>query len=139
MNLKGLIAISGKPGLYKVAAQGRNNIIVESLDTGKKFPAFATEKISALEDISIYTYEEDVPLSDVYDKLAERANYIASVSHKENSNVLREELTTFLPDYDEDRVYDSDIRKIFQWYNILVAKGYVVKEEITEEAAAEEE
>ncbi len=139
MNLKGLIAISGKPGLYKVAAQGRNNIIVESLDTGKKFPAFATEKISALEDISIYTYEEDVPLSDVYDKLAERANYVASVSHKENSNVLREELTTFLPDYDEDRVYDSDIRKIFQWYNILVAKGYVVKEEITEEAAAEEE
>ena len=139
MNLKGLIAISGKPGLYKVAAQGRNNIIVESLDTGKKFPAFATEKISALEDISIYTYEEDVPLSDVYDKLAERANYVASVSHKENSNVLKEELTTFLPDYDEDRVYDSDIRKIFQWYNILVAKGYVVKEEITEEAAAEEE
>ena len=65
MNLKGLIAISGKPGLYKVAAQGRNNIIVESLDTGKKFPAFATEKISALEDISIYTYEEDVQLSDV--------------------------------------------------------------------------
>jgi hypothetical protein len=149
MNLKGLIAISGKPGLYKVAAQGRNNIIVESLDTGKKFPAFATEKISALEDISIYTYEEDVPLSDVYDKLAKKANYVAAISHKENSAKLREELSSFLPDFDEDRVYDSDIKKIFQWYNILVAKGYVVKEDaseggieeatIIEESSSEEE
>lgn len=137
MNLKGLIAISGKPGLYKVAAQGRNNIIVESLDTGKKFPAFATEKISALEDISIYTYEEDVPLSDVYDKLAEKANYTASISHKENSAKLREELTTFLPDFDEDRVYNSDIKKIFQWYNILVTKGYIVKGETNKETLVE--
>ncbi|MDG1915311.1 MAG: DUF5606 domain-containing protein [Crocinitomix sp.] len=139
MNLKGLIAISGKPGLYKVAAQGRNNIIVESLDTGKKFPAFATEKISALEDISIYTYEEDVPLSDVYDKLAEKVNFDAAISHKESSAKLREELTSFLPDFDEDRIYDSDIRKIFQWYNILAAKGYIVKEEASEESVVEAE
>tara|TARA_B110000037_G_scaffold152219_2_gene171593 strand:+ start:2571 stop:3011 length:441 start_codon:yes stop_codon:yes gene_type:complete len=139
MNLKGLIAISGKPGLYKVAAQGRNNIIVESLDTGKKFPAFATEKISALEDISIYTYEEDVPLSDVYDKLAEKVNFDAAISHKESSAKLREELTSFLPDFDEGRIYDSDIRKIFQWYNILAAKGYIVKEEASEESVVEAE
>lgn len=142
MNLKGLIAISGKPGLYKVAAQGRNNIIVESLDSGKKFPAFATDKISALEDISIYTYEEDVPLADVYGKLAEKTNYAKTISHKEKSELLREELTSFLPDYDEDRVYDSDIKKLFQWYNILVDKGYVVKEEEgegSEEGASEEE
>ena len=139
MNLKGLIAISGKPGLYKVAAQGRNNIIVESLDTGKKFPAFATEKISALEDISIYTYEEDVPLSDVYDKLAEKVNFDAAISHKESSAKLREELTSFLPDFDEDRIYDSDIRKIFQWYNILAAKGYIMKEEASEESVVEAE
>ncbi len=136
MNLKGLIAISGKPGLYKVAAQGRNNIIVESLDTGKKFPAFATDKISALEDISIYTYEQDVPLTEVYNILAEKANYAKSVSHKEKSDVLREELTSFLPDFDEDRVYESDIRKIFQWYNILVDKGYVVKGDDSKEEAA---
>lgn len=137
MNLKGLIAISGKPGLYKVAAQGRNNIIVESLDTGKKFPAFATDKISALEDISIYTYEEDVPLVEVYTKLAEKVNYEKAINHKEKSELLREELTSFLPEYDEDRVYDSDIRKLFQWYNILVDKGYVTKAE--EVAASEEE
>ena len=133
MNLKGLIAISGKSGLYKVAAQGRNNIIVESLDTGKKFPAFATDKISALEDISIYTYEEDVPLSDVYTKLAEKVDYGKAISHKEKAETLKKELTTFLPDYDEDRVYDSDIRKLFQWYNILVDKGFVVKEEDSSE------
>lgn len=128
MNLKGLIAISGKPGLYKVAAQGRNNIIVESLDSGKKFPAFATDKISALEDISIYTYDADVPLLDVYTKLAEKVDYGKAINHKESSDALRTELAGFLPDFDESRVYESDIRKLFQWYNILVEKGYVTRE-----------
>ncbi len=133
MKLKGLIAISGKPGLYKVAAQGRNNIIVESLDTGKKFPAFASDKISALEDISIYTYSEDVPLAEVFTKLAEKVGYEKSISHKENGAVLRSEIASFLPDYDQERVFESDIRKLFQWYNVLVDKGFIVKE--TEDAA----
>jgi hypothetical protein len=128
MNLKGIISISGKPGLYKVAAQGRNNIIVQSLESNKKFPAFATDKISALEDISIYTYEEDVPLTEVYSKLAKVTDYQKSLSHKESSAKLREEMEKFLPDYDQDRVYDTDIRKLFQWYNILVEQGVVTKE-----------
>ena len=114
MDIKGIIAISGKPGLFKVAAQGRNNIIVESLDTGKKFPAFATDKISALEDICIYTYEEDVPLIDVYEKLAEKEGYKASISHKEAPAKLREHIQSYLPDYDEDRVYDQDLKKLYQ-------------------------
>ncbi len=139
MNLQGLIAISGKAGLYKVAAQGRNNIIVESLDNGKKFPAFASDKISALEDISIYTYEEDVPLSDVYSKLAEKVDFGKAISHKEKPAVLREELSSFLPNYDEDRVYDSDVKKLFQWYNILVEKGYVVREAEAKTSSEEEE
>ncbi len=142
MNLKGLIAISGKAGLYKVAAQGRNNIIVESLDSGKKFPAFATDKISALEDISVYTYEADVPLLEVYTKLAERTNYSKCISHKEHVDMLREELTAFLPTYDVDRVYESDIRKLFQWFNILIDTGYISKnseEEAAVEAAVSEE
>jgi len=138
MNLQGLIAISGKPGLFKVAAQGRNNIIVQSLDTGKKFPAFATDKISALEDISIYTYEEDIPLIDVYRKLAEKVNYEKAISHKEKAETLREELTTFLPNYDEDRVYDSDIKKLFQWYNILFDNGYITRDEEVEASSEEE-
>ena len=138
MDLKGIIAISGKPGLFKVAAQGRNNIIVESLDTGKKFPAFASDKISALEDISIYTYETDVPLTEVYSKIAEENNFGTAISHKESSENLREALTAVLPDYDEDRVYDSDIKKLYQWYNILVDKGFISKE-AAEKAAADEE
>ena len=139
MDITGIIAISGKPGLYKIAAQGRNNIIVESLDTGKKFPAFATDKISALEDICIYTYEEDVPLADVYTKLAEKENYGASISHKESPEKLREAIATFLPDWDEDRVYDNDLKKLFQWYNILVDKGLISKEAVEKAKAASEE
>lgn len=147
MDIKGIIAISGKPGLFKVAAQGRNNIIVESLDSGKKFPAFATDKISALEDICIYTYEEDVPLQDVYTKLAEKESYKSSISHKEKPAALREHIQSYLPDYDEDRVYDQDLRKLYQWYNILVDKGVIVKAKAEKKtakkkpakAAAEEE
>ncbi len=133
MDIKGIIAISGKPGLYKVAAQGRNNIIVQSLENNKKFPAFASDKISALEDISIYTYEEDVPLEDVYQKLAEKEGFKKSISHKESADKLKERLSSFLPDYDEDRVYDADIKKLFQWYNILVEHGFVTKETKKEE------
>jgi hypothetical protein len=139
MDLKGIIAISGKPGLYKVAAQGRNNIIVESLDSGKKFPAFATDKISALEDISIYTYETDVPLVDLYTKIADKNDFTAAISHKESAEKLREALTDVLPDFDEDRVYDSDIRKLYQWYNILIDKGLINKEAVETEAAQAQE
>ncbi|MEO9531548.1 MAG: DUF5606 domain-containing protein [Crocinitomicaceae bacterium] len=137
MNIKGIIAISGKPGLFKVAAQGRKNIIVESLDSGKKFPAFASDKISALEDICIYTYEEDVPLVDVYTKLAEKEGYKPSISHKEAPAKLREHIQTYLPDYDEDRVYDQDLKKLYQWYNILCENGLVVKAEEEKEEKKE--
>ena len=138
MDITGIISISGKPGLFKVAAQGRNNIIVQSLDNGKKFPAFASDKISALEDICIYTYEEEVPLLDVYTKLAEKEGYKASISHKESPAKLREHVATYLPDCDEDRVYDQDLKKLYQWYNILVDKGFIVKGE-KKEATEEEE
>jgi len=127
MDLKGIISISGKAGLYKVAANGRNNIIVQSLDNNKKFPVFATDKISALEDISIYTYEQDVPLTDVYVKLAELEGYKKSINHKEPSTKLREKTLEFLPDFDEDRVFDGDLKKLFQWYNILIDNKIIEK------------
>ncbi|MBK7130775.1 MAG: DUF5606 domain-containing protein [Crocinitomicaceae bacterium] len=130
MDLQGVIAISGKPGLYKVVAQGKNNIIVESLDNGKKFPAFASDKISALDDISIYTYDEDVPLIQVYVSLAEKEEYKKSINHKEEAKKLREYLITFLPNYDAERVYDTDVKKLFQWYNILVDKGFITEEKV---------
>lgn len=132
MDLKGIIAIAGKPGLYKVAAQGRNNIIVQSLENEKKFPAFASDKISALDDISIYTYERDVPLTEVYMLLGEKEKFSVSINHKEEPKKLREYLTTFLPDYDVERVYDTDVKKLFQWYNLLVEKGIISKEKADE-------
>ncbi len=139
MDLKGIISISGKPGLFKVAANGRNNIIVQALDGGKKFPVFATDKISALEDISIYTYEEDVPLTEVYVKLADIEGYKKSISHKEPGHKLREKTEEFLPDYDEDRVYDSDLKKLFQWYNLLVDNGIITKPKGKSKNSTEEE
>jgi hypothetical protein len=138
MDLKGIIAIAGKPGLYKVAAQGRNNIIVQSLENDKKFPAFASDKISALDDISIYTYQKDVPLTEVYLILCEKENFKTSISHKEEPKKLREYLVTFLPDYDAERVYDTDVKKLFQWYNLLVEKGVISKEKVEEAKAAAE-
>ena len=136
MDLKGIIAISGKPGLYKVAAQGRNNIIVQSLDNDKKFPAFASDKISALDDISMYTNEKDVPLTEVLTLLAEKEDFKASISAKEDPKKLREYLVTFLPNYDAERVYDTDVKKLFQWYNILIEKGIISKEKAVTVAEA---
>ena len=129
MNLTGIISISGKSGLYKVVGQGKNTIIVEALETGKRFPTYASHKISALDDISVYTYEEDVPLKDVYQKLADLEDYKATISHKESAENLVKKLDEFLPDWDEDRVYMSDIKKLFQWYNLLVKNNRLKPEE----------
>lgn len=132
MNLSGIISIAGKPGLYKVVAQGKNNIIVEGLADGKKSPAYSTDRISALEDISIYTYEEDVPLKEVYKALFEKLNGEAGPSHKENISVLKEALENALPNYDKERVYDSDIKKLFQWYNLCHNAGLLTSTESEE-------
>ena len=137
MNLTGIISISGKSGLYKVVGQSKNTIIVEALDSGKRFPTYASHKISALDDISVYTYEEDVPLREVYAKIAEVEEYKESISHKESSENLVKKLDEILPEWDEDRVYMSDIKKLFQWYNLLV-KNEIIKEEEAEEEKSEE-
>ena len=144
MDLSGIISIAGKPGLYKVIAQGKNNVIVESLVNGKRIPAYATDKISALEDISIYTLESDVPLADVFASLIKKFEGKEGLSHKDDVINLQEVLFEVLPDYDEDRVYPSDIKKLFQWYNLLVNAGVLTleadqKEEPKQEEVAEEE
>lgn len=138
MDLTGIISISGKPGLFKIVAQSKAAVIVEDVENKKRFPAHSRHKISALEDISIYTYEEDVPLKDVYSKLYEHTDGKKAISHKEDAKKLRNELSVFLPDYDEDRVYDSDIKKLFQWFNLLHRAG-ILKEAIEAEKKKEEE
>lgn len=132
MDLSGIISISGRPGLYKVVAQGKNSIIVQSLIDNKRFPAYSTDRISALEDISIYTIDGDKPLKEILSDILAKQSGEAAPSHKESIATLQEYLSDILPDYDEERVYPSDIKKLFQWYNLLLSSGnleHVAEEE----------
>jgi len=137
MNLKGIIAISGRPGLFKVVAQGKNNVIVESMIDKKRFPAYASEKISTLEDISIFTYDEDVKLTEVLKSIYDKNEGKEGISHKEDIKALEKELKNHVQNYDQERVYPSDIRKVFQWYNLL-QKADLLKPEETETVAQDE-
>lgn len=122
-----ILAIAGKPGLYRLVSQGRGMLIVETVDeTKKRLPAGARERVTSLNDVSMYTNEEDKPLMEIFQAISEKENaQPTAVDHKK---ATKEELADFmaavLPDYDRDRVYDSDIRKLIQWYNILVKGGY---------------
>ena len=118
MDWTGIISISGRPGLYKVITQGKNSVIVESVIDKKRFPAYATDKISALEDISIYTLESDVPLKEVFTSFYKKYDGKEALSHKEDIINLQEVLFELLPDYDEDRVY-----------NMLLKAGHIKLEE----------
>ena len=132
MNLTGIIAISGRPGLFQVVAQGKNNLIVESLEDGKRFPAYSTDRISALEDISVYTYDEDASLGELFEAIFNKENGGEAPSHKADKLTLENYLLEILPNYDQERVYFSDLKKIFQWYNLLHKKGMLTLSEAEE-------
>ena len=137
--LKRILSISGKPGLYRLVNQGKNMLIVESLSTGKRTPAYARDKVVSLGDISIYTTDGDVPLTDVLESV-KVANDAKPVDLKAmNDAELRDYFKTILPEYDEDRVYTTDIRKLFSWYNQLIAADVTdfKDNEIAEDNAAE--
>jgi hypothetical protein len=137
MQLSGIIAISGRPGLFKVIAQSKNSVIVESMIDKKRFPAYATERISTLDDISVFTYDEDVKLTDIFAKMLELYPTEAP-SHKADMKELEAALAQFLPNWDQDRVYPSDVRKLFQWFNLLLKAGSF-EAVATEEATAAKE
>lgn len=138
--LKKILSISGKPGLYRLVSNGKNMLIVESLATGKRMPAYAHDKVVSLGDISMYTTDEDIPLADVLEKVKE-ANDGKPVDVKAigNDEAVREYFGTILPDFDRDRVYTTDIRKLFAWYNDLIGAGVTEfkESEIAEDQAAE--
>ncbi len=118
--LKDILAISGQPGLCKLVSNTKNGIIVENLETGKRMPAYATAKVSALEDIAIYTEDgEDKPLAEVLKNIRDKESGAQAISHKSSSEELKKYFEEVMPDYDKDRVYVSDIKKVIQWYNIL--------------------
>lgn len=121
-----ILAIAGKPGLYKLVTRGNNNLIVEALDgTHKRMPAFATERITSLNDIAMFTETDDVPLMDVLDNLKKLENgQKASINEKKASGEeLRAYFSKVLPEWDQDRVQNSHIKKLITWYNILVEAG----------------
>jgi hypothetical protein len=137
MNLKDILAISGEGTLFKFIAQGKNAVIVENLETGRRISAGATAKVSALEEISIFTTGEDMPLGKVMDKIWEKENGGETMSHKLPDNDLKKYFGEVFPEYDHDRVYNSDIRKVLHWYNILHKLNLLVKEEEEKEKKEE--
>jgi len=139
MNLNEIISIGGRPGLFKVVTQGKNSVIVESIVDKKRFPAHATDRISTLGDISIYTTDEDVKLIEVLEKFDDKYKGELCPSHKEELSKLEGLLKEILPNYDQERVYKSDLRKIFQWYNILINAGISIKGEKSDNSANKEE
>ena len=135
-----ILAISGKPGLYKLVSRGKMNLIVESIDENhRRFPAFATDRVISLSDIAMYTDAEDVSLMKILATLRDKEEgKVVSIDFKKcGSKELREYFATILPDFDRDRVHDSDIKKLFQWYNILVNNGITDFEEPETEEPAE--
>ncbi len=118
--LKGILSISGHGGLFKMVAEAKNNIIVESLSTKKRMPAYSTSKISSLEDIAIFADSGDIPLKDIFKNIFELEDGKASISpNKVSGNELKDYFAKVLPDYDRDRVYVSDMKKVITWYNQL--------------------
>ena len=132
--LKNILSITGKPGLYKLVSQGNNMLIVESLLDGKRMPTYARDKIVSLGEISMYTMGDDIALSEVLTNLGkkEELKVVSFDPKKADNNQLHAFFAEVLPDYDRDRVYPSDIRKLIQWYNILIGAGitdFTVEEE----------
>lgn len=138
--LKKILSIAGRPGLYRLVSSGKNMLIVEYLATGKRIPAYARDKVVSLGDISIYTDDEDVPLTEVFDKMYEKfEGKTVDVKALGGDEKLREVFGEILPNFDRDRVYTTDIRKVFAWYNRLIESGITKfkNDEISEDEAAE--
>jgi len=130
-----VLSVSGKPGLFKLIAQQKNGVVVESLLDAKRTSIPSTANVSSLGDIAIYTYEEEVPLRDVFKAMAEVTEGKEVLSHKSSKDQLEDFFGEVLPKFDQERVYASDIKKVVQWFNILVKNDLL---SILEEEASEE-
>ena len=125
MNLEGIINVAGKPGLYKVVSKGNKTVIVESFIDGKRSPLYSDNQANMLEEIGIYTYDDTKPLSEIFDDIAKKENGEQSINHKSSTKQLTIYFREILKDYDEERVYISDIKKVIQWYNAMQKKGLI--------------
>lgn len=139
--LETILSIAGKPGLYKLVSRAKMNLIVETIDEKKKrMPTFATDRVTSLSDISMFTESEDVPLYEVLVKVREKEEgKVASLDwRKASAKQLQDYFAEVLPDFDRDRVHNSDIKKLLQWYDILINAGISNFEEILKPAGEEE-
>lgn len=142
MDLSKVLSIAGKPGLYKLVARSKNGLIIESLIDGKRINVFMTEKISALEEISIFTSNEEMALKEVLRNMFTQTNGQKTIDHKSDDKAVKAFFGAAVPDYDQERVYVSHMRKVIGWYNSLVDKGLIDfidenKESESEESAPE--
>lgn len=135
MNLEGIISISGMPGLYKVVGQLKSGVIVESLTDKKRTPVYSHQQISTLEDISMFTTGDNKPVSDIMKAIYDKETGGACIDHKADEKQIVAYFEAILPDYDKERVYPSNMRKLFNWYNILQQTGNLKLKEETAEGA----
>ncbi len=139
MNLSGIISINGMPGLFKVVASSKSGVIVESLTEKKRFPVFGASKISALEDISMFAESGDKPISEIMKSIFDKEKGGKAADHKADDKTIVAYFSEILPDYDKERVYISNMRKLFSWYNMLHETGNLkADEEVAEGSAAAE-
>jgi hypothetical protein len=140
MSLDKILSISGKPGLFKIITQTRNGFVAESLIDKKKVNVNIHSNVSILSEIAVYTLTEELPLREVLKKVKEKENgQQTAISHKDSKDALEEYFFEVLPDYDEDRVYASDIKKIVQWYNLLQSHNMLDALDDDSKAVASEE
>lgn len=133
MKLDKVLAISGKPGLYQLQSQTRSGFLAISLLDGKRITVGLRNNVSLLSEIAIYTLEEEKPLREVFSAIKEKENgQKTAISHKAEKHELEEYFFSVLPNYDEDKVFANDIRKIIQWYNLLIDKGFLEEDSETE-------
>ena len=151
MNFDKILAISGKPGLFELKIQTRSGFVAESMIDGKRITVSMRSNVSLLSEISMYTHTQEKPLVEILRAIAIKENEGPAISHKEDNAKLLAYFMQIVPDYDEERVYPSDIKKVLNWYNMLQAKGLVyidepkienaesVKEQVVKEVAKEKE
>lgn len=138
MDLSKILSISGKNGLYKLITQGKNNFIVESLEEGKRIPAFSHDGISTLDNISIFTEDEDIALGKVFQEIFKKENGAQTPDILNDNPKLKKYFEEVLPNYDKERVYVSNIKKVLVWYNILAKHNLIDLDENTDSESVEQ-
>ncbi|MFB9121134.1 DUF5606 domain-containing protein [Bergeyella porcorum] len=139
MQLEKIISISGKPGLFQLVSQLRNGFIIEDVTSKKKISIGNSSQVSLLDNIAMFTFDKEVPLFEVFENIAKAYDYKETISHKSSDEELKAFMLKVLPNYDTERVYTSDIKKLAQWYNILQKAGYITPESFVKAEEAQEE